>query len=188
MLNGLYQPLISLSKSKYFAHLLTLAFLCVFNVLVSQQFPEKWTGHYHGKMNITNIRNNLSSIEVTLDIHTLNRDSTWSYRMCYFSSNDTVIKDYQIVKISDNRYVMDEGLIEIPMYFANGCFYDFYTIDSMYFTSVLSKASHKKLEFNLYGGKLNTSDQMITREEENTVVGYIPVFSQRATLYRRRKK
>ena len=120
VLNGLYQPLISLSKSKYFAYLLALVFLFVFNQVVSQEFPKKWTGHYVGKINITNIRNTHSSIKVTLDIRALTPDSIWSYRMCYFSSQDTMIKDYQIVKINENRYVMDEGLIEIPMYYANG--------------------------------------------------------------------
>jgi len=177
VLNGLYHPLISLSKNKCFAYVLALVFLCVFNQVASQEFPKKWTGHYVGKINITNIRNTHSSIKVTLDIHALNPDSIWSYRMCYFSSQDTVIKDYQILKISENRYVMDEGLIEIPMYFANRCFYDFYTIDSMFFTFVLSKASHRKLEFNLYGGKLNASERSVSKGDESNVIGYLPIFS-----------
>ncbi len=138
-------------------------------------------------MNLTNLKNNHSTIAIRLEINTLIPDSTWSYYMCYLSPHDTLIKDYQIKKISENQYLMDEGSIEIPMYFANGSFYDFYTVDSMYFTSVLTKASRKKIVFNLYGGKLNAGEQKISLNDEITVVGFLPTFSQCATLIRRRK-
>jgi hypothetical protein len=180
-------PFVPLSKNKHTSHLLAFALLCFFKVAKCQDFPESWLGHYRGKMNLTNLKNNHSSIAIRLEINTVIPDSAWSYYMCYLTPHDTLIKDYQIKKISENQYLMDEGSIEIPMYFANGCFYDFYTIDSMYFTSVLTKVSRKKIAFNLYGGKLNASEQRISLNDETTVVGYLPTFSQCATLIRRRK-
>ena len=67
--------------------------------------------------------------------------------MIYTSPNGEVVKDYKIVKKSDFEYVMDEGEIKISMKYLDNTFFDYYQLDSMYFTSTLRKIDSKTLMF-----------------------------------------
>lgn len=129
-----------------------------------------------------------SSLSVTLDIREKIKDSIWSYKMAYQSPNEEVVKDYQIVKKSDNEFIMDEGGIKIGMKYVDNTFFDFYQLDSMYFTSTLRKIDAKTLTFEIYGGSLKEKDRQTTKEDSFFVHSYVPTFVQSVRLRKRRKK
>lgn len=129
-----------------------------------------------------------SSLSVTLDIREKIKDSIWSYKMAYQSPNEEVVKDYQIVKKSKSEFVMDEGGIKIGMKYVDNTFFDFYQLDSMYFTSTLRKIDAKTLTFEIYGGSLKEKDRQTTKEDSFFVHSYAPTFVQSVRLRKRRKK
>jgi hypothetical protein len=153
---------------------------------VGQEFPYGWLGFFSGEMRITSGKGS-STLPVTLDIREKIKDSIWSYKMAYQSPNGEVVKDYQIVKKSDSEFVMDEGSIEIGMKYVDNTFFDFYQLDSMYFTSTLRKIDSKTLAFDIYGGSLKEKDKKTTNEDSFFVHSYVPTFVQSVRLRKRRK-
>ena len=141
---------------------------------------------FSGEMRITSGKGS-STLPVTLDIREKIKDSIWSYKMAYQSPNGEVVKDYQIVKKSDSEFVMDEGSIEIGMKYVDNTFFDFYQLDSMYFTSTLRKIDSKTLAFDIYGGSLKEKDKKTTNEDSFFVHSYVPTFVQSVRLRKRRK-
>ena len=159
--------------------------LLSFNTL-SQEFPFGWIGSYEGEMKISSGKGT-TKLPVTLDIRENTKDSIWSYKMIYTSPNGEVVKDYKIVKKSDFEYVMDEGEIKISMKYLDNTFFDYYQLDSMYFTSTLRKIDSKTLMFDIYGGSLKEKDKKTTSEESFFVNSYVPTFVQSVKLKRKKK-
>jgi hypothetical protein len=163
---------------------------CIFLVSIfysigfSQEFPKDWVGIYSGQMSL--FPNN-SLISVELEILELAKDSLWGYKMRYYTPNGEVIKDYQIRKETKDRFVMDEGSIEIDMRFVENSFYDMYRLDSTIFTSVLRKTRKNKIDFTLYGGAISQKNTRVTNEDAFFVHSYLPNFVQQVTLKRKRK-
>ncbi|MFM7667411.1 MAG: hypothetical protein ACKO7D_04400 [Bacteroidota bacterium] len=155
-------------------------------VTYCQEFPYGWLGSYSGEMKISSGKGR-STLPVTLDIREKIKDSIWSYKMAYQSPNGEVVKDYQIVKKSDSEFVMDEGSIEIGMKYVDNTFFDFYQLDSMYFTSTLRKIDSKTLAFDIYGGSLKEKDKKTTNEDAFFVHSYVPTFVQSVRLRKIRK-
>lgn len=154
--------------------------------VICQEFPYGWLGFYSGEMKISSGKGT-SSLSVTLDIREKVEDSIWSYKMAYQSPNGEVVKDYQIVKKSESEFVMDEGGIKIGMKYVDNTFFDFYQLDSMYFTSTLRKIDAKTLSFDIYGGSLKEKDRQTTNEDSFFVHSYVPTFVQSVRLRKRRK-
>jgi hypothetical protein len=153
---------------------------------VSQEFPDGWLGSFSGEMKITSGKGS-STLSVTLDIREKVEDSIWSYKMAYQSPNGEVVKDYQIVKNSNSEFIMDEGGIKIGMKYVDNTFFDYYQLDSMYFTSTLRKIDSKTVLFDIYGGSLKSKDKQTTNEDSFFVHSYVPNFVQSVRLKRRRK-
>jgi hypothetical protein len=151
-----------------------------------QEFPYNWLGSYTGEMKISSGKGS-STLPVTLEIREKLEDSIWSYKMAYQSPNGEVVKDYQIVKKSDSEFIMDEGGIEIGMKYLDNTFFDYYQLDSMYFTSTLRKIDSKTLMFDIYGGSLKEKDKKTTNEESFFVNSYVPTFVQSVKLKRKKK-
>jgi hypothetical protein len=152
--------------------------------IFSQEFPKDWIGLYSGQMSLFP-SNNLLLVE--LEISEIKEDSLWSYKMTYNSPNGEVVKDYQIRKKTNDRYVMDEGSIEIEMRFVENSFYDMYRLDSVIYTSVLRKNGKNKIDFTLYGGSIAQKNSTVSHEDSFFVFSYLPNFVQRVTLKRKRK-
>lgn len=152
----------------------------------SQEFPYGWLGNYSGDMKVNSgkVKN---TVPVNLEIREKIKDSIWSYKMTYNSPNGVVVKDYQIVKKSDSEFIMDEGGIKIGMKYMDNTFFDYYQLDSMYFTSTLRKSDSKTLAFDIYGGSLKEKDKQTTNEDSFFVHSYVPTFVQSVRLKRRRK-
>ena len=163
-------------------------FLFLFFSMVAncQEFPYNWLGSYTGEMKISSGKGS-STLPVTLEIREKIQDSIWSYKMAYQSPNGEVVKDYQIVKKSESEFIMDEGGIEIGMKYVDNTFFDYYQLDSLYFTSTLRKIDSKTLLFDIYGGSLKSKDKQTTNEDSFFVHSYIPNFFQSVRLKRRRK-
>lgn len=151
-----------------------------------QSFPKDWVGTYSGTMRMGNQKTE-QQIEVELTITTLVTDSLWSYKMTYNAPNGKMEKNYKICLEKAGCFVLDEGGVLIPMLFSTGCFYDFYIIDSMYFNSILSYESKSQLQFNLYGGSLKQNNLLKTSEDGVVVEAFLPNFSQRVNLKRKKK-
>ncbi len=156
-------------------------------VTYCQEFPYGWLGYYSGEMKISSGRGS-STLPVTLEIREKIKDSIWSYKMTYQSPNGDVNKDYHIIKKSDAQFIMDEGGIKIGMKYMDNTFFDYYQLDSMYFTSTLRKIDAKTLAFDIYGGSLKEKDRQTTNEDSFFVHSYVPTFVQSVKLKRRRKK
>jgi hypothetical protein len=161
-------------------------FLFFSNVAYCQEFPFGWMGSYKGEMKISSGKGS-STLPVTLEIREKIQDSIWSYKMTYQSPNGEVVKDYQIVKKSESEFIMDEGGIEIGMKYLDNTFFDYYQLDSMYFTSTLRKIDSKTLMFDIYGGSLKEKDKKTTSEESFFVNSYVPTFVQSVKLKRKKK-
>ncbi len=151
-----------------------------------QEFPFGWIGSYEGEMKISSGKGT-TKLPVNLDIREKIKDSIWSYKMIYTSPNGDVVKDYQIVKKSEYEYIMDEGGIEIGMKYLDNTFFDYYQLDSMYFTSTLRKIDSKTLMFEIYGGSLKEKDKKTTNEDSFFVNSYVPTFVQSVKLKRKKK-
>jgi hypothetical protein len=165
---------------------LTFLFLILTTLAKSQEFPIGWLGSYSGEMKVSSGKGS-STLPVTLEIREKVEDSIWSYKMAYQSPNGEVVKDYQIVKKSESEFIMDEGGIEIGMKYVDNTFFDYYQLDSMYFTSTLRKIDSKTLLFDIYGGSLKSKDKQTTNEDSFFVHSYVPNFVQSVRLKRRRK-
>jgi hypothetical protein len=165
---------------------LTFLFLILTTLAKSQEFPYGWLGSYSGEMKVSSGKGS-STLPVTLEIREKVEDSIWSYKMAYQSPNGEVVKDYQIVKKSESEFIMDEGGIEIGMKYLDNTFFDYYQLDSMYFTSTLRKIDSKTLMFDIYGGSLKEKDKKTTNEESFFVNSYVPTFVQSVKLKRKKK-
>jgi hypothetical protein len=163
---------------------------CIFLVSIfysigfSQEFPKDWLGIYNGQMSLYPSN---KIIPVELEIRELMKDSLWTYKMRYNTPNGEVVKDYQIRKETKDRFIMDEGSIEIDMRFVENSFYDMYRLDSVIYTSILRKSASNKIDFTLYGGSIAENNSRITNEDSFFVHSYLPTFIQRVTLKRKRK-
>jgi len=153
---------------------------------LAQSFPEDWLGTFYGKMKVAS-RSSEQIIDVSLSIKPLEEDSSWTYIMKYNAPSGKIEKNYSIRKGTNGKYTLDEGGILIPMLFSNDCFYDYYVLDSMYFCSTLSYRRKGFLEFNLYGGSKKINNQSKSSQDGTTVYAYLPSFSQRVVLKRRKK-
>jgi hypothetical protein len=164
----------------------TVFFIFLSFTILGQEFPYGWLGSYSGEMKISSGKGS-STLPVTLDIREKVEDSIWSYKMAYQSPNGEVVKDYQIVKNSDSEFIMDEGGIKIGMKYVDNTFFDYYQLDSMYFTSTLRKIDSKTLVFDIYGGSLKSKDKQTTNEDSFFVHSYVPNFVQSVRLKRKKK-
>lgn len=152
----------------------------------AQSFPEDWLGTFYGKMKVAG-RGSEQIIDVSLSIKPIENDSSWTYLMVYNAPSGKIEKNYSIRKGINGSYTLDEGGILIPLLFSNDCFYDHYVLDSMYFNSILSHRGNGILEFNLFGGSKKMNNQLTSSQDGTTVYAYLPSFSQRVVLKRRKK-
>ena len=155
--------------------------------LAAQAFPDGWTGTYQGEMKITSGQRK-NAVSVTLEIGEKIRDSSWTYKMTYQGPNGETVKDYQIVRKTDSEYVMDEGGIKIAMRYVDNTFFDFYQVDSVFYTSVLRKTGKNAISFDIYGGPMGEKDKITTNEGDFFVHSYIPTFTQSVVLKRKKMK
>ena len=165
---------------------LVFTFLGIYSIVSAQSFPKDWLGTYDGKMCVAS-RGSEQTIAVSLTINTIKKDSSWTYLMTYNAPTGKLKKNYIIRKEPDGNFTLDEGGLLIPLLFSNSCFYDHYVLDSMYFNSVLSYRRRGRLEFNLYGGSQTMTNARKSNQEGTTISAYLPSFSQRALLKRRKK-
>lgn len=143
----------------------------------------KWTGHYGGDMILTNVNGSVDTVDVTLDINELEKDSVWSYSMHYFNQKfGSIEKDYQIVvkKKGTPDYQMDElNGIKIDMTFMNDCFYEIYEVDGMYYATTLRKTGDG-IHFEIFGASNLPSSETDSQADENNII--YKVFSMKPTF------
>lgn len=151
-----------------------------------QEFPYSWTGTYHGEMQITS-GNKKTSVTVALEIREKVKDSSWIYKMTYQAPSGEVVKDYQIIKKNDSEFIMDEGAIKIGMRYVDNTFFDYYQVDSTFYTSTLRKTGKNTLHFDIYGGSIGEKNKLTTNEESFFVHSYLPAFVQSVRLKRKKK-
>ena len=164
---------------------LTFLFLFVsISSLFSQAFPEGWLGKYSGTMEIINGMNK-QEVAVEFELLELKKDSTWSYKMTYKTSNQaSLVKDYLLKRSGASwTFLIDEkDGIQIDVRLMGNVFYDFYEANGMFFASRLSKVK-KGLFFELMGGMKSDFRKTTTGISEITeVYSYPPAFVQRVQL------
>ncbi len=159
----------------------------------AQSFPEDWEGIYDGKMTIGSTERLNDSVAVVFELATIEKDSSWTYRMIYNSERFGVItKDYIIRRDGNNptNYLLDEldGIL-IEMSLMNGCFYDvFEVMDQLYSTTMCW--NNGSIRFDLYMSSRNTPRVTNSEvdEEGNSyeVKSYKPTQHQTVVLTRRK--
>lgn len=146
------------------------------------QFPKDWLGHYGGTMYLSSGNNPTDSLEVTLDILEIKKDSVWTYSMHYYSNKyGSIEKNYHIVKSSDGlNYQMDElNGIKIDMSYMNNCFYEFFEVDNMLYSTTMRHINGGIL-FEIFGASIVPSNETDSNPDENNTV--YKVFSMKPTF------
>lgn len=146
------------------------------------QFPEGWLGHYDGTMYLSNGQNPTDSLDVSLDIMELKKDSVWTYSMHYFSDKyGSIEKNYQIVRTADGRgFQMDElNGIKIDMSYMNNCFYEIFEVDNMLYSTSM-RLINGGILFEIFGASMQHSNETDSFPDENNTV--YKVFSMKPTF------
>jgi hypothetical protein len=151
---------------------------------------EDFIGYYSGEMLLINQgKNTYDNVDVTLDIHEVKKDSIWTYQMTYNSLTlGTMSKDYEVQLLSGGQLQTDEknGIV-IKMSLIDGCLYEFYESDEMFFTVTLRK-NKKKILFELTCvPKWNKKECFLAQETSMTITSYATTVVQKAILKPARK-
>lgn len=167
---------------------LLLLFVLISSSFSFGQFPKDWLGHYGGTMYLSNGSNPKDSLEVSLDIMEVKKDSIWTYSMHYFSKKyGSIEKNYHIVRSSDGlSYHMDElNGIKIDMAYMNDCFYEFFEVDNMIYSTTMRRISGGIL-FEIFGATNEPSNETDSYPDENNTIYKVfsmkPSFAQSALL------
>ncbi|NVK63604.1 MAG: hypothetical protein HWE22_03410 [Flavobacteriales bacterium] len=170
--------------------LFAVCFLFTFVNESSAQSPlNEWEGEYKGQMSIGYANGHQDSLDVTFELKTIEKDSSWTYKMLYNSARfGEVLKDYEIKRVGVNpaSYVLDEkdGTL-IDMTYMDGCFYDVFDVMDNYFTSTLCK-NGDDLRFDLFMSSKEPSSVTVSDEDEEgktyEVTSYKPLLHQTVVL------
>ncbi len=150
------------------------------------QFPASWMGTYSGQMTLLNVGKAPDSVNVSLEIREIEKDSAWTYHMSFHHTTyGDMVKDYLIKKDRAGAFYMDENNgILIPMTFLDGCFYDCYDVDGMLFHYTM-RLQGKDIFYELVGTPVNSEiNRNIGNEKEGsfTVRSYRPSIIQKVVL------
>jgi hypothetical protein len=142
-------------------------------------------GHYTGEMQLINQdKNSYNTVLVTLDIHEIKKDSIWSYIMTYNSQTyGSLTKDYEIQLTKEGGFQIDEknGIV-ILMSFIDGCIYEFFESEEMYFNVTMRKRK-KNILFELTGSpKWNKREVFLATVSPLAITSYGTTVVQKATL------
>jgi hypothetical protein len=142
-------------------------------------------GNYTGEMLLINQgKNAYDTVLVSLDIHETKKDSAWSYIMTYNSRTwGDITKDYEIQLTKEGGFQIDEknGIV-ILMSFIDGCFYEFFESDEMFFHVTMRK-SKKNILFELTGEpKWNKKEAFLATEAPLAITSYGTTVVQKAIL------
>jgi hypothetical protein len=172
---------------KYMKIVSTIAFF-LFCFLCNAQFPEQWLGHYTGTMRLSNADTPDDSLEVSLDIMEVKKDSVWTYSMHYHSAKyGTMEKNYHIVRTVDGKgFVMDElNGIKIQMSYMNDCFYEYFEVDGMLYSTSIRRIAGGIL-FDLFGASTQPTLETDSEPDQNNTVFKVlsmkPSFAQSVLL------
>ena len=151
---------------------------------------EDFIGTFAGEMLLINQGKNTSNtVQVTLDIQEVKKDSIWTYQMTYNSLTlGSMSKDYEIQRLQGGQLQTDEknGIV-INMTLIDGCLYEFYESDEMYFTVTLRK-DKKKVLFELTClPKWNKKESFLAQETPTSITSYSTTVVQKAILKPTRK-
>jgi len=167
-----------------------LVFIGCTSFVVNSQGVEAFIGKYIGEMLLINQgKNTTNTVQVTLDIHEVKKDSIWTYQMTYNSLTlESMTKDYEIQLLPSGQLQTDEknGIV-INMSLIDGCLYEFYESDEMFFTVTLRK-NKKNILFELTClPKWNKKESFLAQETPMTITSYSTLVVQKATLKPTRK-
>ena len=148
-------------------------------------------GKYTGEMQLINQdKNSTNTVLVSLDIHEIKKDSVWSYIMTYDSQEyGSMTKDYEIQLTKEGKFQIDEknGIV-ILMSFIDGCFYEFFESDEMFFYVTMRKTK-KNILFELTGTpKWNKREVILAAEAPLAITSYGTTVVQKATLKPTKRK
>jgi hypothetical protein len=157
---------------------------------VNSQGVESFIGKYTGEMLLINHgKNTTNTVQVTLDIHEVKKDSIWTYQMTYNSLTlESMTKEYEIQLLPGGQLQTDEknGIV-INMSLIDECLYEFYESDEMFFTVTLRK-NKKNILFELTClPKWNKKESFLAQEAPLTITSYSTLVVQKATLKPTRK-
>ena len=134
-------------------------------------------------------KNTSNTVEVTLDIHEVKKDSIWTYQMTYNSLTlGSMSKDYEIQLLPSGQLQTDEknGIL-INMSLIDGCLYEFYESDEMFFTVTLRKKK-KMILFELTClPKWNKKEAFLAQETPIKITSYMTLVVQKAIFKPTRK-
>ncbi len=152
---------------------------------------ENFIGQYAGEMTLINQgKTAYDTVLVTLDIHETKKDSAWSYIMTYNSRTwGSMTKDYEIQLTKEGGFQIDEknGIV-ILMSFLDGCFYEFFESEEMFFYVTMRKRK-KNMLFELTGSpKWNKREAFLAMEAPLAITSYATTVVQKAILKPTKRK
>jgi hypothetical protein len=153
--------------------------------LVNSQGVETFIGKYTGEMFLINHgKKTTNTVQVTLDIQEVKKDSIWSYQMTYNSLTlESMTKNYEIQLLPGGQLQTDEknGIV-INMTLIDGCLYEFYESDEMFFTVTLRKNKRNVLFELTCLPKWNKKESFLAQETPMKITSYATLVVQKATL------
>lgn len=168
--------------------LISVILFCASDVS-AQSALNDWEGEYKGQMAIGYANGRSDSLDVTFELRTIEKDSSWTYKMLYNSKTfGEVLKDYEIKRVGINpaSYVLDEkdGTL-IDMTYMDGCLYDMFEVMDNYFISTFCK-NGDDLRFDLFMSSSKPSAVTVSEEDEEgetyEVISYKPLLHQTVVL------
>lgn len=173
--------------------LILVLLMSISSLLAQSNFPSEWIGKYEGEMLLNSANRPSSIVKVELDVHEVEKDSSWTYTMQYHSEQfGEMTKDYRIVRVKKGdsvNYVLDElnGIV-MELTYMNNCFYGNYEVMSMIYSTTLRKVDSETIVFELFAGSMSQPKITYADNEEGKdpieAKSYKPMIAQSVVLRR----
>lgn len=97
---------------------------------LNQSFPEEWTGHWSGILNIHSTKGNNQSVPMSLQISPIEKDR-WSWIITYGEGEKADIRKYELLATDPEKgiYMLDEkNSIMIDFYLEDNTFHSLFSV------------------------------------------------------------
>ena len=152
-------------------------------------FPDTWTGHYEGTLEIFTVDSVAMKLTMKLDVQPVVKDSVYQWKMTYIFKGNEDIRDYEL-KIQDakrGKYSIDEkNSILLDGYYRNGVFSSFFKVEDSFIISEYHKVDDV-VYFDIIAATdkpISSGNQTVNEEAIPEVLSYPVNGRQKAVLYK----
>jgi hypothetical protein len=160
------------------------------NQSVAQEvhFPKDWLGSWSGKLDIYSGQNVVQQVSMRLNIHPTDRDSVWTWNICYGEDTIKGLRAYEIKVLNGEKghYLIDEkNSILIDAFVQGNILISHFEVQSSHITSIYRRQDDELIfEIIVHKGDAirSTGGTVVSGEEIPPVQAYQITGYQRAIL------